>query len=86
MIVDTAKDVKRLTSVTCYCLAGMTIARRDLVIDRLRHGEFAESSSFKKESIPHTYEEDFICLRIAPLYGRELFSSRHLQDFLLALC
>ena len=82
MSADAARDMERLVPVNTDTLACLNMTRRDLVIDRLRHGEFRTlERGFDWDTVPYAEREDYERLRIAPLFSQQLFPYSHLQEF-----
>ena len=84
MVADSAKDVERLTPAITDTLAGMTIARRDAIIARLKYGDIPKSKEnlFNRDIFAYANEYDRGLLRMAPLFSLQLFPSNDLQDFI----
>ena len=92
LFADAAKDVDRMSPVAVNCLADMTLARRDAVIQKLKSGKVTASKAYKnfhqqKNALACLNDEHydyFQLLRMAPLFGPQLFPARHAQDFVEA--
>ena len=81
MSADSARDMERLVPINTDSLACLTMTRRDLVIDRMRYGEFIETPESDKTAIAYAEKNDYERLRMAPLFDNQLFPYSHFQEF-----
>ena len=81
MLGDASRDLERGVPMNVDSLATLNVVRRDLLIDKLRHGEFFNSGNFNHDNLAWASHNDFLKLRASPLFGKTLFAESHVEEF-----